>query len=340
MAAGSAVVWPAAAQTNALPSSQPIIFSMPAGEKAATNAPSLWPRLSDRPNFANELRAPVSVFTPPTRFLPLATRPPVPARSRAETQRLKKLLEERENWALLTPEEILGLDMPENTLRTPGQAGADNQKELTVEERFLERQRHSHMAVTNGYRNDDSSSGWVSIRNQAGLTNAGWLDPARMGLPGAAQIWDRFLNNTPANRLFAGQNEDQSARWFKSLGLPPQPAAPTPEQLAERERFKQLLDPDSSFNATANTLSGDKFFPSPRPLSDTAPNKTPAMNPVVPSLGSLSSGIGRPSGLTPLPGIAGPTNAQPSAALPAWAPQPPPWLVQTPQPFTMPQRKF
>ncbi|MGD0251133.1 MAG: hypothetical protein ABSC01_00370 [Verrucomicrobiota bacterium] len=336
----AAVFLSAAAQNGAPPSSKAIIFSAPAGENAASNAPSLSPRLSDRPDFANELRAPVSVFDAqgPTPPLPAPSRAPM--LSSAEAQRLQKMLDERENWALMTPEEILGVDTSRNTLRTPEQEAADNQKNLTVVERFLERQRQSHTAVTNGYYSGNFSSGRDFSRNQGGLTNGSPSDPARIGLPAAAQILDRFFNNTPANNQFAGQNENRSAGWFTSLGLPPQPAAPTPEQLAERERFSQLLNPGSYSDTTAKSAPGGKFLSSLQPFSDTTPNQTPMVNPVGASFAPLNSGIGRPAGLTPLPGITGPTNWQSSTAPPAWAPQPPPWLSQTPQPFTMPQRKF
>ncbi len=336
----AAAVLSAAAQNGAPPSSKPIIFSAPAGDNAASNTPSLMPRLSDRPNFGNEVRAPVSIFDAQTPSLPL----PVPARapmlSRAEAQRLQKMMDARENWALMTPEEILGVDTSRNTLRTPEQEAADDQKNLTVVERFLERQQQSHTMATNGYDSRNSSSGWNFSRNRGGLTNGSASDPVRIGLPTAAQILDQFFNNTPANNQFVGQNGSRSAGWFSSLGLPPQPAPPTPEQLAERERFRQLLDPGSFSDTMAKSSPGGKFLSSLQPLSDTTPNQVPAVNPVGASFAPLSSGISRPAGLTPLPGITGSTNWQSSGASPAWAPQPPPWLSQTPQPFTIPQRKF
>jgi len=334
----SAVFLSATAQNGAPPSSQPIIFSAPAGDQAASNTLPLLPRLSDRPNLASELRAPVSVFDAEIPSLPL----PVPARaptlSRAEARQLQKMLDERENWALMTPAEILGVDTSRNILRTPGEETADNQKNSTVVGRFLERQRQSHTAATNGYNSGNSSSDWDFSRNRGGLTNGSSSDPARIELPTTAQILDRLFSDTPANNRFAGQNGNRSAGRFNSLGLPPQPAAPTPEQLAERERFKQLLDPGSYSDTTAKSPLGGRFLSALQPLSDTMPNQTSGMNPVGASFAPLSSGIGRPAGLTPLPG-AGSTNWQSSASR-AWAPQPPPWLVQTPQPFIMPQRKF
>ncbi len=336
----SAVFLSATAQNGAPPSSKAIIFSAPAGDNAASNTPSLAPRLFDRPNFANEVRAPAPVFGVQSPSLSLPVPASAPTLSSAEAQRLQKMLDARENWALMTPEEILGVDTFRNTLRTAEQEAADNQKNLTVVERFLERQQQSHTTVTNGYYNGNSSSGWDYPGNQGGLTNGSPFNPAPSGLPTAAQILDRFFNDTPANDRFAGQNGNRSAGWFKSLGLPPQPAAPTPEQLAERERFRQLLDPASYSDMPAKSSPGGKFLSLLQPLSDTTPNQTPTVNPVGASFAPLNSGIGRPAGLTPLPDITGPTNRQSSAAPPAWVPQPPPWLVQTPQPFTKPQRKF
>ena len=336
----SAVFLSAAAQNGAPPSSRAIIFSAPAGENAASNAPSLVPRLSDRPDFASELRAPVSVFDAQGPSLPLSAPPRAAMLSRAEARRLQEMRDKRENWALMTPEEILGVDKSRNALRTPEQEAADNRENLSIAERFLERQRQSRTAVTNGNYGDNSSSDWRFSRDQGGPTNGSPSDSVRIGLPTTAQILDRFFNDTPGNNRLAGQDESRSAGWFNSIGLPPPPAAPTPEQLAERERFKQLLDPGSYSDTPAKSPLGGGFLSSLQPLPDTAPNQTPTVNPAGASFAPLSSGIGRPAGLSSLPGIAGPANSQSSAVSPSWAPQPPPWLLQTPQPFTMPQRKF
>jgi len=336
----SAVFLSAAAQNGASPSGKAIIFSAPAGENAATNMSSLAPQLSDRPDFANELRAPVSVFDAQGPSLPLPAPSGPPALSRTEAQQLQKILDQRENWALMTPAEILGVDTFRNTLRTPEQEAADNQESLTVVERFLERQWQSHTAVTNRYHSDNTSSGWDLSRHQDGMTNESSFNSARIGLSAAPQMLDRFLNGSPANSLFAGQNGNRSSDWFTSPGQAPQPVPPTPEQLAEKERFRQLLDPGSYSGASAKSSPGGEFLSSLRPITDTTSDQTPAVNPVGATFAPLSSSIGRPTGLAPMAGIAGATNWQSSADRPAWAPQPPPWLVQTPQPFTTPQRKF
>ena len=330
----------AAAQNGAPPASKPIIFSAPAGDTVGSNAPSFASQLSSRPNFLNDVRAPVSVFgvespAPPSPVLPRA-----PTLSRAEARRLQKMLDERENWALLTPEEILGLDVSRNAFRTPEQeAGADGQRNLTVVERFLERQRQPRTAATNGYT-DDSSPGWDLSGARDGPTNGIPFSALGTGLPTTKQIWDRLFNDAPANDPFARRDGNRDVGWFKTPGQPTQPAAPTPEQLAERERFKQLLDPGSYTDMATKSAPGGKSLSAQQSWSDATLDQTPSMNPLGASLTPLSSGISRPAGLVPLPGIAGPTNWQSSASLPSGALQPPPWLSQTPQPFTVPQRKF
>jgi hypothetical protein len=335
----SAAVLPVVAQTNAPPSSQPIIFSVPAGDEGASNAPSLSPRIADQLNFASELRAPVSLFNVLNPSPPLPAPPGVPTPSRTDAGRLQKTLDLRDNWVFMTPEEILSAGPLEDAFWVPEQETADDRKKLTLLERFLERQRQTQTAATNRYLNGEVSAGWNFSRNQGGLTNESPFDPVRVGPPIPAQMLDRFIYTMPADNWFAGQNENGGAGWFKSLGLPPQPAPPTQEQLAQRERFRQLLEPDSYNDKAARPLLGGKFLSSLQPLLDTTSDQTPAVNPAGASFTPLSSRIGRPAGLTPLPGIIS-TNRPLSAPPPAWAPQPPPWLLPTPQPFTMPQRKF
>ena len=335
----SALCLSATAQNGAPPASKPIIFSAPAGDTVGSNAPSFASQFSSRPNFASEVRAPVSVFSVESPSPPSPVLPRAPTLSRAETRRLQKMLDERENWALLTPEEILGLDVSRNAFRTPEQEAADGQRNLTVVERFLERQRQPRAAVTNGY-GDDSAPGWDLSGGQGGPTNGISFSALGIGLPTTRQIWDRLFNDASANDPFARRDGSRGAGWFKTLGQPPQPAAPTPEQLAERERFKQMLDPGSFTDMATKSAPGGKSLSSPQSFSDTTLEQTPSVNPVGASLAPLSSGLGRPTGLIPLPGIAGPSNWQSSASVSSWAPQLPPWLSQTPQPFTPPQRKF
>jgi hypothetical protein len=77
------------------------------------------------------------------------------------------------------------------------------------------------------------------------------------------------------------------------------------------------------------------------PPASTAPVPEPsAVIPMGASYTPLSSGIAVPSGVAPLPGLLGPTNAALPAFAPEWKPQPPPWMSSAPQPGVIPQRKF
>src|SRR5271154_6682870 len=84
--AASAMVFSASAQS----ASQPILFSTPAGDNAAPDAP----QTSQQPDFASELQAPAATFNfnaaPDSAPLPQPT-PPVNAQ-------LRQALDERKNW--------------------------------------------------------------------------------------------------------------------------------------------------------------------------------------------------------------------------------------------------
>jgi hypothetical protein len=107
------------------------------------------------------------------------------------------------------------------------------------------------------------------------------------------------------------------------------------EQQASMERFRQMLQPSLNPNPAPDT----RYFSAAKPAVDpnlTQPDFVP--NPAGASFTPLSSSLGRPTGLTPLPGIIAP-HAQP-ATIPSWKPQPPPWLSQSPVPTSFPLEKF
>jgi hypothetical protein len=105
-------------------------------------------------------------------------------------------------------------------------------------------------------------------------------------------------------------------------------------------QFQQLLEPHSLPGGTAKApMLGSPIFSS----SSTAPNPAAGPSAVIPigaSYTPLSSGIVMPAGLTPLPGILGPTNVPLPAFAPEWKPQAPPWVSSAPQLGVIPQRKF
>ena len=168
-------------------------------------------------------------------------------------------------------------------------------------------------------------------------TNAVSSNPADNGLKNLRSIiFNNSLNAAPNNDLFA--NPDEGPVWSKLADLPAPPLAPNPAQQADMDQFRQLLERGLS-PAPATTLApgGATFF---QPQTALASGFTRSLaNPAGASFTPLSSGIGKPAGLESLPGVTGQAGSQ-SAFTPSLAPQSPPWMSQTPQPFVVPQRKF
>ena len=314
----------------AQPSGQSIIFSSPQNDDAQSATPSLAPQNSQMPVLPGTLQAPVSPFDGGApNDLPV----PPPQANFSEQQRMGKLLEERKNWTLMTPAEIFGVTTQEKLLQPPERDAMGREKNQTQLERYLDREDRLRTGPTNRWQNDTADSPWNFSRDK---DNANPFDFSRHGADDAAQNLNRFLNGQRNSDASANQNGNVSWDPFNTPAQQPTPEKQNLEQLAAMERFRQLLEPGS---AQESPSPDSKFFPVPKTVVDpniTQPDFVP--NPAGASFLPLSSGIGKPTGLTPLQGIVNST-AQ-SAAVPAWAPQPPPWLLQGPQPFAMPQRKF
>lgn len=153
------------------------------------------------------------------------------------------------------------------------------------------------------------------------------------GKPENSALLNQFLNGTPDNR--AGSFQAPENGWSKPFNLPASQPKPTPEQQAAVEQFQQLLQPHLPPASIAKAPTfGSPFF-------STASASEPAtVIPVGASFAPLGSGIAQPAGLTPLPGILGPTNVVPAEFAPEWKPQSPPWESSAPQLGAIPQRKF
>lgn len=311
-------------------SAQPIIFSSAQSGDTAPVAPSLVPQATEQPNLADKFQAPPANFdfTPPDDTEPL---PQMPADSSAENQRLQKVLAERRNWTLMTPEEIFGVTTPEKILGIPERDTAGQEIKQTQVERYLARQDQSQAAATNGWQNGSTAGYWNSSGNQEGDS----FNPDGTRRENPRRFLDGFLNSAPDNNGTAdGQNEESDwPKPFSAASLP----KPDLEQQAAMERFRQLLEP-SAPDATAQSSPGEKLFPAPATTLNSILDQ-PAVNPIGTSFTPLSSDIGKPQGVEPLPGITGQNNPQP-VAVPSWEPQPAPWLSQEPQLFAVPQRKF
>jgi hypothetical protein len=313
---------------GAQPSGQSIIFSSPQNDDSQSAPPSSSDN-SQPITLPSTLQAPTAVFdfNPPSDNLPL----PIAPTDTPQQQRMKKLLEERKDWVLMTPEEILDSTPTENMLIPPEQDAFGREKDQTQLERYLEREGQMPESFTNGWQNAQTNSPWGFSQEQNAVNP---LDVQRDNMSAAARNLNQLLNDQRNRDGSANQIENND---WDTLGqpLPQTTTKPNPEQLAAMERFRQLLAPSSA----APEISPDsRFLPVSRPAVDpfiTQPDFTP--NPAGASFTTLSSGIAKPSGLTPLPGAV--TSFSQPLTSPAWKPQPPPWLLQGPQPFVMPQPK-
>lgn len=317
-----AMVLSAAAQQ----SGQAIIFSTPPPDDMQSAGPSLAPPAPAAVTLPGTMQAPVSPFSDAALNNNLILPPPP---NSAGQQQNKQLLDDRKNWTLMTTEEILGVTQkPEHD--TLGQ-----DKKSSQLERYLERESLSSNGRTNGWQNNQANSPWNLPQGQERTDP---FDSRHNDAADASQNFDpgRFFNNQRS--INATANQSGNAGWNPFDTPSPQaPVKPNLEQQAAMERFRQLLAPSPAL--TAESAPNSRFLPAPKAAPDpflTQPAFTP--NPAGASFTPLNSGISRPTGLTPLPGITTPVSHP--ATVPSWAPQPPPWMAQTPPPFSGPQWKF
>jgi len=231
---------------------------------------------------------------------------------------------------LMTPEEILNIPTPESVLNITD----PDEAKLTTEERYLRRKQRSEI---DGLTNNLSHTGAFWHGDTA--TDALGADDtrSRFGATFGGAV-PNFANNP--NTLFGGKRSDAAnqsdSAWGNPFGGAAQPLPEqTPDQLAGMKRFRELMEPsappkpqDSAFGYQPATAA---------PVNPNF-NVLPQENPAGRSFTPLKSDLTRPMGLTPLPGISGPRQV--STAKPKPLLQAPPWMSDTPQPFTPLQRHF
>ena len=112
--AALAVVCPAEAQHAGRRPGEAILFSSPDGDDVSSNMPSLAAKPPEMLDFENAIQSPGPKLGGASgNGAPAAPRPPI---SPAQVQAMQRQLDERKNWALLTPEQILGLPTQEKIL--------------------------------------------------------------------------------------------------------------------------------------------------------------------------------------------------------------------------------
>jgi hypothetical protein len=309
------------AQQPATNAGQSIIFSSPDNGGVSSNLASPATQSLSPLNFQDNFQSasPVPAFDNPSAAPPPAL---------GEGQQLQRRLERRKDWVLMTPAEILGVTTPEKILQIQERDAAGQPKNLTPLERYNERQQTKNARTNDSYLPDRSTPSKNFLGDRNNHTNAVSFNPADNGL--------KNLRSTLFNNLFA--NPGEGTVWSKLADLPAPLPAPNPVQQADMDQFRQLLERGLSPTPVTTLAPGGTTFFQPQTLPASGFTR-PLANPAGASFTPLSSGIGKPAGLESLPGITGQVGSQ-SAFTPSLAPQLPPWMSQTPQPFVVPQRKF
>jgi len=309
-----------------------ILFSSPDGDDVSSNLPSLAPKPPGMTDFENAIQSPAPKFGGASgNGLPT----PPPSLSPAQVQQMQRMLDERKNWALSTPEQILGLPTQEKILGIQDRDALGQPKNESVVAQYYERQEMSRTRTNNdNYAAPGPAPQWGFSGGQPARTAPDIWTPSG-SRPGNSPFLNQFLNGTPDNRDAASRTSQGG--WPKPFSQPAPAPKVTPEQEQAMAQFQQLLQPRSpSGGGAKNPASDSPFF---SPSSTPASGRSAAIQ-IGASFTPLSSGIAMPAGPTPLPGLLGPTNAAAALFAPAWKPQPPPWMSSQPQLGVIPQRKF
>jgi hypothetical protein len=251
--------------------------------------------------------------------------------SPAEIRQWQKFLDDKKNWTLMTPEEILGIPTPEQIMGLPD---PNHEENMSATERYIHRQeRQQNLSATNAmtqtdyFKKDDGSPfQWQNSDTEN--------DPQRSRterLAGAYQSPDGAqspLSGTDPNR-------DADSTWHSAFTFAPPPPKPDPQQVASMENFRALLEPV----APEKPAAPSGFSPAPAPAPDPYLQPMPAFNPAGRSFIPVSDTAGRPMGINPLPTITGQTPMQ-SAPKPKPLVKLPPWLSTEPDLTRPPQGKF
>lgn len=332
-----------AAMVLPLLAQQPIIFSKPADAGGAAKADAtLAPETKHEVHSLFNL--PMSIFEPshPGQTLaPASVIGPAPQVSADQLKAWQKILDAKNHWTLMTPEEILGLPTPEKILGLPAKNGEDK---LSLEERFTRRrERAAGLLETTGAASPQRRPDALLRNNESPFAHKPFesvfapsdekKSAAQSAATASAGRSGSFLGSL-LNSPFSSADKPDS-RWGNAFNLPLAAPKNTPEQLAGMDRFRASMQPALVFEKAAEARRAAAPMLAKDPFMNNAPN----FNPRGSSFAPLKSDVARPRGLTPLPGIGTRPLATPTRS--ASQPELPPWMREDfDRPAGMPQRKF
>jgi hypothetical protein len=312
---------------------KPIVFSSPANNATASNLTSL----STQPVPPANLQGLFQNASPVPSFGDFGPAP-MPDTGR----RFQKPANGRQDWVFMTPAEIMGV-APEQLSRTPKRDANGQLDTLSPMERYLERQSPAARLRNNSPDNPlRSRNFWGADNGQTNGDNNDSSDQVDRGLGDlqSATVLNQSSSSAPDNNPLGIPNANSP--WSRVPGSSASEWAPDSAQERadlEQAQFQQLLNPGTAPVTAATTVPDRTTSLGAQTTVMDSDSTEPLANPIGASFAPLSSGIARPIGLTPLPGITQPASMQ-TPTTPAWAPQPAPWTSTTPEPFAIPQRKF
>jgi len=292
---------------------QTIIFSKPS-DLPANKASTITPAVEHR---AGDYRAPHSLFNNFAGDFPLPA--PVLQYNNAS---IKEALDKQKNWTLLTPEQILGIQTPEEILGVPDK---NHDKNLSLEEKFLLRENRANaMSATNSRGGNPALFRELTGSNPFKLNkdeenNA--FSPESQKMEPGQKFFNQLLNQENAGNPMDKGNPT----WVSSFAQHTQPKE-SPEQLAEMERFRALMEPTTPPDKPEVTTR----FTVAKPAVDSFLQPIPTVNPVGHAAQPLDNIFSTPSGIKPLPPIN--TQLPKPATKPNSLTQLPPWMRDEPPP--------
>ncbi|HTB82878.1 MAG TPA: hypothetical protein VK742_04420 [Candidatus Sulfotelmatobacter sp.] len=255
-----------------------------------------------------------------------------------QLQQQLKQENERRNWGLMTPAEIFGVPTVEKIFGMPE---PDADKDLTLEERYLRRERQAYEApATNSLR--AAGGAWNDQNNP-------FQKPGDRDKRGLDENIDAARQNrvfqSPFNQARSAQQSEaerrQNSIWQSVFSAPPVQPKDDTGHAAEMVRFRTLLDSQPALETPQSTPQT-----MPQTASFQSSYQTPGRQPAVPEYKAPTAytaaanfeaqrqqEIGKPMGIAPLPPISAPPKKKDDSKPLV---KPPPWLSDQPQPNAPP----
>jgi hypothetical protein len=305
---------------------QTIIFSKPA-DVSPDKANSF---MQPSEHHSGDYNAPREFFkdnTPDPSLLP----PPPPQNNDPS---VKEALDKRRNWTLLTPEQILGIQTPEEFLHGQNKIH-DGEKKLSLEEQFLLRQSRARTAsasnslAINAPWNRPESENPFALRTRDDENDP--LHQSQKNMTPGSRYFNQLIN---ADNPDAGPDGKPISPWGSAFAQSERNKA-TLEQQAAMERFRALMEPSvPPEKPVVTTRFSLPTATTPDPMIQAAAFVNPAGRAIEP----LDNHYSKPTGITPLPAVSTPPST-PVTVRPSWQAQLPPWMTEGSQTHN-PNRNF